>query len=282
MRTLLGNPVWTWLLAALASQASACKGQTPRAASWSSAGDALGQRVRDGQVPNISHLRFRSKVLQREVGAVIATPPEYERRAEQNYPVVYVFPGIGGDEWTYLREVTLDNLTVRTLFAQPDTAPILVFANPADSMGEAQALLVLADELVREVDQRFRTRKEARARSLEGFSLGGVTALHLYLQRPDVFGQVVALSSACYLLPSCQAMRARLLEKARTLRDARVLLAGGGREMAQNREVHHELAPLFRATVETVDGVDHDWAALLRAPMLGQRIAEFHAHGFSL
>jgi enterochelin esterase-like enzyme len=284
MKARLRGRIGTWLVAAFASQAGACK-STTHTASWSSEGDTLGQRVREGRVAGVTHLRFVSAVLGREVAAVVATPPDYFDRPEQRYPVVYVFPGIGGDEWTYLRDVTLDNPAVQTLFANAETAPILVFANPADSAGEGHAQAVLGDELVREVDVRFRTRMHAKSRSLEGFSLGGVTALNLYLHRSTVFGQVVALSGACYLLPSCAALRDRLAAKARQIQRPRVMLAIGGAENAQNREVGDQLAPLLGTTLETLDGADHDWRALLQAPArgapFGRHIAEFHLSGFA-
>jgi enterochelin esterase-like enzyme len=273
-----------WILAVLTSHAGACKSSDTRAASWSSDGDALGQRVRRGELPGVSQLRFRSTVLGRDVAAVVATPPGYTHSSERRYPVVYIFPGIGGDEWTYLREVTLDNPAVRGLFANPETSPILVLANPADSAGDGQALAVLADELVREVDARFHTRTDRNGRALEGFSLGGVTALSLYLQRPDTFGHVAALSSACYLLSSCRALREKLSALAQRADGPRVLLAVGARESAQNRAVNDELAPLLGVTVSTLPDADHDWAALLRADVrgaaFGQHIAEFHLRAF--
>ena len=276
--------IGAWFLA-LAAHGLACRTGQPRAPSWSSDGGELGQQIRQARVPGATHLQFESSILKREVGAVVVTPPGYAEHPGHRYPVVYVFPGIGGDEFTYLRDVGLDSAAVRALFADPERAPILVFANPADSGGYAQAQRVLSEELVGFIDVRYRTRAVPEARGLEGFSLGGATALSLLLHRPDVFGQAVALSSACYLLSTCRELRRGLVTRAKLQPLARVMLALGEREISQNRALSEELAPLLAAELQVVSGVDHDWAALIgsgaTAPRLGERIAEFHLSGFA-
>ena len=271
--------VWP-CLAALMAHAAACRGEQSRTPRWSSDGDAIGQRVRDGRVPGTSHARFRSTILNREVGAVIVTPPGYAARPERRYPTLYVLPGIGGDEWTYLRDIGLEAPATKALFADEDRAPIVVFGNPGDSGGHRHGLNVLAEELVGFVDAHYRTRRDARGRALHGFSLGGATALSLLLQRPDVFGHAAALSSACYLLATCATLRKDLVDKAKLGRNAQVMLAVGEREPAANRAISEELAPLLGTSVEVLPDVDHNWAALLATRELGQRIAAFHSNGF--
>lgn len=280
-----GRRVWA-RFAAIVAQTIACRSEPQHTPTWWSDGGALGQRVRDGGMAGVTHVRFVSKVLKRDVGAVVVTPPEYAQQAERRYPAVYLYPGIGGDEWTYLRDGGLEGPTVRALFADPTRAPLLVFGNPGDSGGDPQARVVLAEELVSLVDRQFRTDPRATARSLEGFSLGGATALNLLLHRPDVFGQAVALSSACYLLPTCDALRKSMIAQAR-LRGpgVRVMLGVGEREDPKNREISQELASVLRVPVEIVAGADHNWSAQLATRSagrtLGERIADFHLSGMS-
>jgi enterochelin esterase-like enzyme len=219
---------------------------------------------------------------------VIVTPPSYDSATDRRYPVVYVFPGIGGDEWTYLRDVGLESTALKALWTDPAKAPLVVFGNPGDSGGHQQATVVLSEELVGFVDQHYRTRTDANSRSLEGFSLGGATALTLLLHRPDVFGRAVAISSACYLLPNCDALRAGIVAHAKRQPSAKVLLAIGEREIAKNRAINDELAPLLGVEVQVVPNADHDWAAQIATRMrgdvreFGSQIAEFHLAGFAL
>ncbi|MEY4575780.1 MAG: hypothetical protein RL701_483 [Pseudomonadota bacterium] len=271
--------VWAWLVAA-ATNALACRHEQPRTPTWSSSGAALGQRVRNGELPGVTHQQFLSPTLQLQVGAVVVTPPGYAQERAQPYPVVYIFPGIGGDEWTYLRDVGLDNAALQALFADPVKAPIVVFGHPGDSGGHGRALTVLSEELVAFVDQHYRTRRDAAGRSLEGFSLGGATVLTLLLHRPDVFGQAIAASAACYLLPTCAALRANLVAQAKRHNTARVWFVVGEKEYEQNRAISDELAPLLSVQVETIPGVDHDWGKQIAAGGVAERIAAFHLTGF--
>jgi pimeloyl-ACP methyl ester carboxylesterase len=277
------SPVPLWLLAFAVSLAACCRRAPTQ--SWVGDGGVLGHRVRGGKLPGLTHHRFRSRVLRQDVGVVVVIPPGYQARPERRYPAVYVFPGFRGDEWAYPLAVGLDSTTVQTLFSDPDTAPILVWANPGNSGGHAQAERVLAEELVSFVDRTYRTRAQASGRSLEGFSLGGVTALMLLTRRPDVFGRAVGLSSACYPIGTCGVLRESLRARAREARPGSVMLSVGAKENADNRGVNDELAPLFGVPLLVLPDLDHDWPAQLATPVgehpLGKRIADFHLAGFA-
>lgn len=281
------RPSLGWLLALLSTTClPACRwfGADERPRSWVGDGGELGRRVREGKLAGVAHHRFHSSVLHHDVGVVVVTPPSYAERPEQRYPVVYAFPGIGGDEWAYLAEVGLQSSNLATLFADPATAPLLVFANHGDSGAFGSAERVLGEELVAFVDRTYRTRAEASARSLEGFSLGGVTALTLLMRRPEVFGRAVAASSACYLLSTCGQLRESLRSHAAQGK-GRVLLTVGARENRDNRTITEELAPLLGVEVVEVPGADHNLAAQLKTRVgdreLGSRFAEFHLAGFA-
>ena len=266
----------------LMAELGACRWFGGDAPSWQSDGDELGRRVREGELPGVEYRRFRSKTLERDVGVVIATPPGYADYPERRYPVVYVFPGIGGNEWTYLQSVGLHNSAVRALFADPAAAPLLVFANPGDSATGGTMESVLGRELVAFVDDGYRTRRDAAARSLEGFSLGGVMALTLAARLPGTFGRAVGLSSACYLLPNCEALQKALLDMA-TSNQGRVLLAVGARENEKNRALNQKLARSLGSPLLEIPDADHDWKAQLETPMgehrFGERVAQFHLSG---
>lgn len=277
---------WLRALAAASSLLGACRSSAAeRTQGWLSEGGELGTRVREGKLPGVTHHRFTSKLLGKEVGLVVATPPGYASSAGQRYPVVYVFPGIGGDEWAYLATLGLDSPALEAMFADAGKAPIVVFANPGDSGGHGEAERVLAEELVAFVDGSYRTRAEAAGRSLEGFSLGGATALTLLTRRPTVFGRAVGSSSACYLLETCGAIRKGLAERARAPGVGPVLLTIGAKENADNRAVNEELAPLFGVKLVSVPGADHDLRAQYHTrvgdQLLGQQVAAFHLAGFA-
>lgn len=260
------------------------RAEPPRKSSWISEGGELGARVRKGELAGVRHHAFQSKLLGRDVGVLVATPPRYDQKRADPYPAVYIFPGISGDEWSYVLSGGLEGSAVRSLFADEARAPILVFGNPGDSGADGTAERVLAEELVAFVDAHYHTRKQAAGRSLEGFSLGGVTALALLTRHPRVFSRAVAASSACYLLPNCEAIRKSLRAHAKDPGVGPVLLSIGEREGRDNRAVNDELAPLFGVSVRELPGADHDYTVQLATRVggrpFGEHVAAFHLQGF--
>lgn len=251
---------------------------------WVSDGGELGARVRNGKLKGFTHHTFNSPTLGKEVGLVVATPPEFQKSGDRRYPVVYVFPGIQANEWTYLADVGPDSPVLKALFKNPARAPIVVFAHHGDSAAAGDGERVLAEELVAYVDSHYPTIRAANGRSLEGFSLGGATALRLLTLHSQTFGRAVAMSSACYLLRNCDKLRSDIRERAGKEHVGSVLLAVGERENEDNRRMSEELAPLFDVKLVRVPKRDHEWAAQLSTKMgeetFGEKVAAFHLAGF--
>ncbi|HTK27044.1 MAG TPA: glycoside hydrolase family 15 protein, partial [Pyrinomonadaceae bacterium] len=80
---------------------------------------------------------------------------------------------------------------------------IMVFLDPKDRMKEYWAndqwADFVANEVVPEVDKRYRTIKDRRERALLGASLGGVTSIWTALRHPDVFARVGGQSSSFWI-----------------------------------------------------------------------------------
>jgi enterochelin esterase-like enzyme len=80
---------------------------------------------------------------------------------------------------------------------------IMVFLDPKDRMKEYWAndqwADFVANEVVPEVDKRYRTIKDRRERALLGASLGGVTSIWAALRHPDDFARVGGQSSSFWI-----------------------------------------------------------------------------------
>ena len=134
-------------------------------------------------------------------------PPDYLRSPQRRYPVLYMLHGAGGDytEWSdsYLPEQA-DRLIAAgeippMIIVMPSDGGQTYWANWAEN-GPRWGDYV-ADDVVGTADERYRTLKAAGSRAIGGLSMGGMGALNLALQHPDLFGVVGGHSPSIRLEP---------------------------------------------------------------------------------
>jgi Putative esterase len=147
----------------------------------------------------------------------VFVPPGYDDEPERRYPSIYLIQGLGGqlDMWRN-RATFRKNPTelMDELFASGDAPPaVLIWVDAWTSLGGSQFLdspgtgryhTYLCDEIVRFVDERYRTLADAGHRGISGKSSGGYGAMVTPMLRPDLFGGLAthagdALFEVCYL-----------------------------------------------------------------------------------
>jgi enterochelin esterase-like enzyme len=133
-------------------------------------------------------------------------PPDYYH-SQKHYPVLYMLHGAGGNytEWTdsFLPEQA-DRLMAAgeippMIVVMPDGGGQTYWANWSE--GGPRWGDYMTDDVVSTIDQRYRTLPNASSRAIGGLSMGGLGALNLALQHPDVFGVVGAHSPSVRLEP---------------------------------------------------------------------------------
>ncbi|MGI9147240.1 MAG: alpha/beta hydrolase [Chloroflexota bacterium] len=133
-------------------------------------------------------------------------PPDY-LHATQRYPVLYMLHGSGGNytEWTdsFLPEQA-DRMMVAheippMIIVMPDDGGQTYWANWSE--GGPRWGDYVAEDVVSTVDQRYRTVPQAASRAIGGLSMGGLGALNLAFQHPDIFGVVGAHSPSVRVDP---------------------------------------------------------------------------------
>ncbi len=132
-------------------------------------------------------------------------PPSYYVAQGQNkhYPTLYLLHGSPG---TYKDWITAGNAnqSADTLISTgkiPELIMVIPDGNGQISPSEwgnsfnQQQLIetFVASDLVKYVDQKFRTIPQAAERAIGGLSMGGFGAMNIAVQHPDVFGSVIAL-----------------------------------------------------------------------------------------
>lgn len=142
-----------------------------------------------------------SAILGRSVNVCVALPAGYDSLASPRYPTLYFLHGLFENErrWSERggKEV-LDDLVTRGevgkfLVVLPDGGRTF-YINSLDGHQRYEDFFV--QELVPQIDRKYRTIPDAAARGISGTSMGGYGALHLAMRHADVFGTASAHSSA--------------------------------------------------------------------------------------
>ena len=163
-----------------------------------------------------------------KVGATVLLPPGYDDNPDHRYPVVYVqnhftfeppfsFPDLADDDSQETRDGSSNEIQIeaqtyhetlgftetpdvfRDLWTSGQLPPFLAvtFQHPNPWFDSSHAVNsenagpfedAIVDELLPEVEKRFRTIQEPWARLLTGGSTGGWTALNLQIKHPTTFG----------------------------------------------------------------------------------------------
>lgn len=137
----------------------------------------------------------------------VYTPPGYT--TDQEYPVLYLLHGIGGDETEWVRFATPDVL-FDNLIADGKAVPmIVVMPNgraqkndraEGDVFASAPAFAAferdLLDDVIPAIESRYSTYTDREHRALAGLSMGGGQSLNFGLGNLDTFAWVGGFSSA--------------------------------------------------------------------------------------
>ncbi|WP_321424064.1 alpha/beta hydrolase-fold protein [uncultured Bacteroides sp.] len=167
----------------------------------------------------VSRIWYNSPTLGMERRMTVYTPAGYETSGKR-YPVFYLLHGMGGDEeaWVALGRTAqiLDNL-----IAKGKAKPMIIVmtngnASQEAAPGESSLGLVPPNtqlpktmegsfemafpDVVKFVDNNYRTIKSKSGRAIAGLSMGGFHSMHISKQFPDLFNYVGLFSAA--ILPN--------------------------------------------------------------------------------
>ena len=149
--------------------------------------------------------QLRSGLIERDLPYRIYLPPDYFS-SDRRYPVLYMLHGAGGNytEWSdsFLPERADELIRVGEIqpliIVMPDGGERSYFANLTDGPRWGD---YLAYEVVPFIDAMYRTVPTRASRAIGGLSSGGLGALQLALNHPDLFGVVGGHSPSVRLEP---------------------------------------------------------------------------------
>lgn len=140
---------------------------------------------------------LQSTVLNRAIKYAVLLPEGYDK-STKSYPVVYLLHGYGDNETAWYTNGGLQyyvdlysTATVPMIYVMPEgyNAYYIDRYN-----GNYPYMEMFVDELVPEIDRKFRTKADKSQRAVMGYSMGGYGALILPALNPDVFSVSIPLS----------------------------------------------------------------------------------------
>lgn len=143
----------------------------------------------------VEEFDFESELLGNVRRVYVYLPPAYEDRPHSHFDSLYVHDG--GEYMTRANlPVVLDNLAHSGAIPQL----IAVMVDPVNRTLEYRAnedyARFTAEELLPEIERRYRTNPDCGGRGVMGASLGGLISTYLGLSRPQLFSKIGGQSAA--------------------------------------------------------------------------------------
>ncbi len=148
----------------------------------------------NGKESIVEEAIFHSPSLDRDMHYLVLLPRDYS--TGRSFPVLYLLHGLYGDYTNWDKRTGIESYakTVSFLIVMPD-ANDSWYTNSATVPRDKFEDYITKD-VISEIDTKYRTIREKRARAIAGLSMGGYGAIKLALRHPDLFGFAASLSGA--------------------------------------------------------------------------------------
>jgi putative tributyrin esterase len=137
-----------------------------------------------------------SKLMAREMPYRVILPSGYARSEQARFPVIYLLHGLFGhyDNWTTLAKLAEHAAKYQIIIITPEGGDGWYTDGISNSNENWESYIV--QELIPEIDKKFRTLPIREKRAIAGLSMGGYGSLKFGLKNPDKFVLVGSFSGA--------------------------------------------------------------------------------------
>lgn len=143
-------------------------------------------------------IQFQSKLVGQTLPYIVVLPVNYDQPAakSERYPVLYLLHGLGGH---------YDNWTTKTKLAEYAAQYSMIIVTPegnnswytdSATVPTEKYETYIVDELIPDVQRRYRTIETRTGRSIAGLSMGGYGALKFGVKHPELFAFAGSMSGA--------------------------------------------------------------------------------------
>ena len=144
----------------------------------------------------------QSKVMNKDIKAVIILPDTYKKAEAKKYPVVYILHGYSGNYAVWPKAAAVQKAAdiYDMIIVCPDGGYGSWYWNsPLDKNYQYETYI--SHELVNWVDFNYNTIKSPKARAITGKSMGGYGAMFLAIRHNDIFGAAGSMSGGVDIRP---------------------------------------------------------------------------------
>lgn len=133
--------------------------------------------------------------MEREIPYRIILPEKYEV-SERKYPVIYLLHGLFGscENWFDLTEIEKFSIGKDFVIVMPEGRNSWYCDSATIHRNKFESYII--DELILEIENKFKVLRCRENRAIAGLSMGGYGALKFGLKRPDLFYFVASMSGA--------------------------------------------------------------------------------------
>ena len=148
--------------------------------------------------PRVQTIQFESKLIGKTLPYNVLLPLDYNQIAAKTkrYPVIYLLHGLIGHYNNWIEHTHLaDYVTAYQFIIVMPEGNNSWYTDSATVPSEKYESYIL-QELIPDVEKRFRASREREGRAIGGLSMGGYGALKFGVKHPEMFVLVASLSGA--------------------------------------------------------------------------------------
>jgi len=149
--------------------------------------------VANGRVETV---RFQSKLINTTLPYNVILPTDYDTSKSTRYPVLYLLHGLTGhyNDWIARTNIADYAADYRIIVVMPEGNDGWYIDSAIASTDKYETYII--QELIPDVQQRYRTIEARYARAIAGLSMGGYGAIKFGLKSPATFVFAASMSGA--------------------------------------------------------------------------------------
>ena len=148
------------------------------------------------QSASVETIQFHSQLVNATLPYNVILPPDYRSSSATRYPVLYLLHGLGGHYGDWVTHTNLADYAAqyRMIVVTPEGNDGWYVDGASGSNDKYEAYIL--QELMPDVDKRYRTIQSRYGRAVAGLSMGGYGAIKYGLKYPSTFAFAASMSGA--------------------------------------------------------------------------------------